>query len=126
MVDTTLAELSNALVYSAMLVYTLALLAFTVDLSALGTITDRRRSAASKGATAVPAKQAAAVAAGSAGSAATGATGAAGTGEAEGGGRCHVRKDGQDGEQRQGQRPAQSAMHGTRPPAAAGMRSSPA
>lgn len=83
MVDTTLAELSNALVYSAMLVYTLALLAFTVDLSALGTITDRRRSAASKGATAVPAKQAAAVAAGSAGSAATGATGAAGTGDVD-------------------------------------------
>jgi cytochrome c-type biogenesis protein CcsB len=43
MVDTTLAQLSNVSVYSAMLVYTLALLAFAVDLSSLGS--DRRRTA---------------------------------------------------------------------------------
>jgi cytochrome c-type biogenesis protein CcsB len=46
MVDSTLAQLSNAFVYSAMLVYTLALLAFTVDLSSLGAFADRRRAAA--------------------------------------------------------------------------------
>jgi cytochrome c-type biogenesis protein CcsB len=43
MVDSTLAQLSNGFVYSAMLVYTGALLAFAVDLSSLGAVAARAR-----------------------------------------------------------------------------------
>ena len=45
MVDSTFAQLSNLLVYSAMLVYTGALLAFVIDLSGLGAIDQAVRAA---------------------------------------------------------------------------------